>query len=55
MEEARNIVKEVLEDCEKRKITDWATLKSNIRDTLRNHLYGKIKRNPMILPIIMEV
>jgi ribonuclease J len=55
MEEARSIVKSVLEDCEQKKITDWATLKSNIRDTLRNHLYGKIKRNPMILPIIMEV
>jgi ribonuclease J len=55
MEEARNIVKGVLLDCQKKNITDWATLKSNIRDTLRNHLYGKIKRNPMILPIIMEV
>lgn len=55
MEEARNIVKEVLNDCERRNITDWATLKSSIRDTLRNHLYDKIKRNPMILPIIMEV
>ncbi len=55
MEEARNIVKSVLLDCQKKNITDWATLKSNIRDTLRNHLYGKIKRNPMILPIIMEV
>ncbi|WMM23262.1 ribonuclease J [Tissierella sp. MB52-C2] len=55
MEEARKVVRAVLEDCEKKKITDWATLKSNIRDTLRNHLYGKIKRNPMILPIIMEV
>lgn len=55
MEEARNIVKEVLLDCEKRNITDWATLKSSVRDTLRNHLYDKIKRNPMILPIIMEV
>ncbi|MBU5426702.1 ribonuclease J [Tissierella pigra] len=55
MEEARTVVRAVLEDCEKKKITDWATLKSNIRDTLRNHLYGKIKRNPMILPIIMEV
>lgn len=55
IEEIRNTVKSVLEDCEKKQITDWATLKSNIRDTLRNHLYGKIKRNPMILPIIMEV
>lgn len=55
MEEAKNIVKEALKECEKRKITDWATLKSNIRDALRTYLYEKIKRNPMILPIIMEV
>ncbi|MFA5576441.1 MAG: ribonuclease J [Tissierellaceae bacterium] len=55
MEEVRNLVKDVLLECERKKITDWATLKSNIRDSLRNHLYGKIKRNPMILPIIMEV
>lgn len=55
IEESRNIVRNVLEECENKKITDWATLKSNIRDTLRNHFYGKIKRNPMILPIIMEV
>lgn len=55
MEEARNIVKAALEECEKKKITDWATLKANIRDSLRSYLYEKIKRNPMILPIIMEV
>ncbi len=55
MEEARKVVREVLAECEKNKITDWATLKSNIKDALRNFLYGKIKRNPMILPIIMEV
>lgn len=55
MEEAKSIVKEVLNECEKKRITDWATLKSNIREALREHLYQKIKRNPMILPIIMEV
>ena len=55
LEEARTTVRKVLEDCERRNITDWATLKSNVRDTLRNHIYSKIKRNPMILPIIMEV
>ena len=55
MEEARNVVKVALADCEKKKITDWATLKSAVRDSLRSFLYEKIKRNPMILPIIMEV
>ncbi|NLY44727.1 MAG: ribonuclease J [Tissierella sp.] len=55
MEAAKDVVKKVLDDCEKKKITDWATLKFNIRDGLRGYLYEKIKRNPMILPIIMEV
>lgn len=36
-------------------ITDWATLKSIIKDNLRDYIYKETKRNPMILPIIMEV
>ena len=55
MEEAREVIKKVLNDCEKKRITDWATLKFNMRDSLRGFLFEKIKRNPMILPIIMEV
>ena len=54
MDEAREIVKSVLRDCEERQITDWATLKSKMRDELREFLYEKTKRKPMILPIIME-
>ena len=54
MDEAREIVKSVLRDCEERRITDWATLKSKMRDELREFLYEKTKRKPMILPIIME-
>lgn len=55
MEEARTVVRDALIQCEEKHITDWATLKSTIRDALRGYIYGKIKRNPMILPIIMEV
>ena len=55
MEEARDIIKNVLKDCEEKNITDWATLKSNMRDSLREFLYEKTKRKPMILPIIMEI
>ena len=54
MDDAREIVKSVLRDCEERQITDWATLKSKMRDELREFLYEKTKRKPMILPIIME-
>lgn len=55
IENIRDIVKEVLRDCEEDGITDWSTLKSNIKDNLRNFLYEKTKRRPMILPIIMEI
>lgn len=55
IEQARELVKETLERCKRERITDWATLKTNIRDELRSFLYEKTKRNPMILPIIMEI
>jgi ribonuclease J len=55
MDQAREIVKTVLRECEEKNITDWATMKSNIRDQLRMYLYEKTKRKPMILPIIMEI
>lgn len=55
MEEAKEIVKGVLRECEEKGITDWATLKSKIKDALRIYLYEKTKRKPMILPIIMEI
>lgn len=55
MEHARNVVKEALRECEEKHITDWATMKSSIKDSLRIFLYEKTKRKPMILPIIMEI
>lgn len=55
MDEAREMVKNALKDCEEKHITDWATMKSSIKDSLRIFLYEKTKRKPMILPIIMEI
>jgi ribonuclease J len=55
MEEIRNVVKTKLAECETKRITDWSSLKNIIRDALRDFLYEKTKRKPMILPIIMEV
>jgi ribonuclease J len=55
MEQAREVVKETLSRCEQKQISEWATLKSSIRDCLRTFLYEKTKRKPMILPIIMEI
>jgi len=55
MDEARERVRATLEQCMQRKITEWATIKSETRDTLSKFLYEKTGRRPMILPIIMEV
>ncbi|OPJ57280.1 ribonuclease J [Alkalithermobacter paradoxus] len=55
IEKARIVVKEALIECENRQIREWAYLKNTIKDELKNYLYEKTKRNPMILPIIMEV
>ena len=55
IDEAREIVRNTLLECEEKNITDWATLKSNVRDELRSYLYEITKRKPMILPIIMEI
>ncbi len=55
MDGARELVKQVLKECEENKIKEWPTIKGNIREVLRGYLYEKTKRRPMILPIIMEV
>ena len=55
MDGAKNVIKSVLLDCEEKNIKEWAYLKNNIKENLKEYLYQKTKRNPMILPIIMEV
>ncbi|HEX3044659.1 MAG TPA: ribonuclease J [Bacillota bacterium] len=53
IEEAKEKVKLALEKCSEN--SDWATMKNQIKEILSKHLYGRMKRRPMILPIIMEV
>lgn len=55
MEEARGIVNDAVQDCLDRHINDWGKIKNIIRDSLSDFLWKRMKRNPMILPIIMEV
>ena len=35
--------------------SEWSALKNNMRSDLKNYLYNKTKRRPMILPIIIEI
>ncbi len=55
MDEVRNIAKSCLEICEKNKIRDWTTIKTNIRSKVSERLYTETKRKPMVLPVIMEI
>jgi ribonuclease J len=55
MEEAREIVDRALDKCLSKKNADWGKMKTEIRDSLGDFIWKKTKRNPMILPIIMEV
>jgi ribonuclease J len=55
IDEARTVVCEALEKCETKNNTDWSYIKATIREALKEFLWQKTKRSPMILPIIMEV
>ncbi|ABX42655.1 ribonuclease J [Lachnoclostridium phytofermentans] len=55
MEEARTVVNDALDKCLNKNMTDWGKIKNEIKDSLSDYLWKKMKRNPMILPIIMEV
>ena len=55
MENVKAVIRNEIDKCERNHITDWSTIKSTLRDNLKDYIAQKTKRNPMILPIIMEV
>ncbi len=55
LEKSRTIVTDIVEKCYNSNASDWSTLKNNIRKEINHYLYNKTKRNPMILPIIIEI
>ena len=55
MDEVKRVVREEITKCEEKNITDWTTIKTALKETLREYVYQRTKRNPMILPIIMDV
>ena len=55
MEELREVAMEAIERCQRKRVRDWATIKSAIKNDLGGYLYKTTKRNPMILPVIMEL
>ena len=55
MEEARELMMSVVENCLDRGVSDWGKIKNSIKDSLGDYVWKKTKRRPMILPIILEV
>ena len=55
MDELREVAMEAIERCQRKHVRDWATIKSAIKNDLSGYLYKTTKRNPMILPVIMEI
>lgn len=55
MDEARELMAEVMDNCVSRGCSDWGKIKTSIKDSLGDFIWKKTKRRPMILPIIMEV
>ena len=55
IENAKVVVTEALEECLSRRNADWGKIKMVVKDSLGEYIWKTMKRNPMILPIIMEV
>ncbi|MGN0999993.1 MAG: ribonuclease J [Faecousia sp.] len=55
MDELRAVATEAIERCQRKRIRDWTAIKSAIKNDLSGYLYKTTRRNPMILPVIMEI
>ena len=55
IEEIKDVARHELEKCEDQGIRDWATIKTRVRESMMKYIFTKTKRQPMILPILMDV
>ena len=55
MDEAKQVLEDVMDYCMDRNITDWSKIKTEVKEELSEFVWKKTKRRPMIMPIIMEV
>ena len=55
MDDVKSVVRHEIKKCEEKEIRDWSTIKSTVRENLKDYIFSKTKRNPMIIPIIMEI
>ena len=55
MDDIKQVVRHEVRKCEEQGVRDWSTIKNSIRENLREYIFSKTKRNPMIIPIVMEI
>ena len=55
MESLQEVAMEAIDRCQRKKVRDWSSIKSAIKNDLSGYLYKTTKRNPMILPVITEI
>jgi len=55
MDDVKKVIRDEVQKLEMNGVTDWATIKSTLKDNIRDYIFQKTKRNPMILPIIMSL
>ena len=51
----RGVVRNVISSYDRIEGSDWPSIKNRIKDELRRFIFEKIKRNPMILPVIVDL
>ena len=55
IESARKVAEDRLYKCQQENMKDWSAMKNAVRSDLQSYIYQLTKRNPVILPIFMEV
>ena len=55
IESTRNIIRNIIASYDHIESSDWPSIKNRIKDELHRYIFEKIKRNPMILPIIVDL
>ena len=55
MDDLKEVAMEAIDRCQRKRVRDWSAIKSAIKNDLSGYLYKTTKRNPMILPVIMEI
>lgn len=55
MEDLKLMAEDAIYRCSRKNVRDWTSIKTAIKSDLSSYLYKTTKRNPMILPVIMEI